>query len=354
MKHPPVLWRLFGGDPVSDLMPDIYHTIRGIRQPTAVDPYTGYRMSDPTGPDSHRPPSVPSSPKERGEIRILCMGDSTTFNGRFEERDTWPGRLERYMNEWVADGSRIVVYNGAVPGYAAQQCKRLLQSRFLELEPDIVLWREEPSIEDCLELPEVLPEGWVRVKRTLLRSRFLFLAVNLRMFAARRSGKDTRDPGWHLFNVPGNTCANGHENRFPQFVDWLHERGVNAVIGVEYLFNVNREFMEVLPVHYRRSETAGSLMGNGSLWEQLGLPYVPGWDAFASESDTDALFSDYCHFTEPGLSLQARLVSDYLRERWPEIIGNRSALAAEGEPPAVPGHGPGREAEDASDRSVGF
>ena len=65
---------------------------------TTFDPYNGYRVADLPDPESRRPPHLPVPPKAPGEVRIVCLGDSTTFGIHLREPETWPARLETDLN----------------------------------------------------------------------------------------------------------------------------------------------------------------------------------------------------------------------------------------------------------------
>jgi lysophospholipase L1-like esterase len=84
-------------------------------------------------------------PKPPGTVRILCLGDSTTF-GTWREGtlglrfDTsYPAELERLLHErgWT----NVEVVNGGVMGYTTAHALRLLLTTLRSLEPDVVTIR---------------------------------------------------------------------------------------------------------------------------------------------------------------------------------------------------------------------
>lgn len=76
-------------------------------------------------------------PKEPGEIRILCLGASTTAQGIDTER-TYPAYLERELNG-AGGPVKFTVWNGAVPGWTMKTSLLHYIARYDVLEPDIII-----------------------------------------------------------------------------------------------------------------------------------------------------------------------------------------------------------------------
>jgi lysophospholipase L1-like esterase len=86
--------------------------------------------------DGLRGPEV--GPKQAGEVRILSLGESTTFAAKMAYDQTYSAVLEQGLN----DGSRethVRVLNAGVPGYTLFQGVQFLLHRSLPFEPDLVL-----------------------------------------------------------------------------------------------------------------------------------------------------------------------------------------------------------------------
>jgi lysophospholipase L1-like esterase len=261
------------------------------------DPYSLYRLRYDDDPDDLRPPKIPAAPGKPGELRIVCLGDSTTYGFRLDYTDTWPTRLEALMNQWVEPGTTVRMFNSGVPAYGPQQCKRLLQSRAIELKPDIILWREEPVFSDLPELP-TLPANWRDTRSPMkfpLRS--VYLAFVLRDLKHYRGNVQQ-----HLMNLPEQKGKGFVNNVMPQFVDWCKKQGIRAVIGVEYLY-------------YDKGPDGGKrLRGNVDKWKLVDMPFVHTFEAFANyPGGTQALFIDEMHLSREGAKLQAQLISQFLR-----------------------------------------
>jgi len=76
------------------------------------------------------------TPKPKGEMRILCLGDSVTFGYMVDQNNPWPRALE---GVYRASGRNVRVINAGVPGYSTFQERDLLRIKGWTLEPDIVI-----------------------------------------------------------------------------------------------------------------------------------------------------------------------------------------------------------------------
>lgn len=76
-------------------------------------------------------------PKPDGGFRILAVGDSVTFGFREAASDAFPQQLERLLASRA--GPPIEVLNLGIAGYNSLQEVRLIESRGLALEPDLIV-----------------------------------------------------------------------------------------------------------------------------------------------------------------------------------------------------------------------
>jgi len=107
------------------------------------------------------------SPK--GSLRIVALGDSTTFGLGVEDEKTWPAVLETLLR---ARGIDVDVVNAGVPGYTSFQGRRFMLKSGLALEPDLVIvtfgfndasfWGSRSDAETASLLE---PRGWERPLR---------------------------------------------------------------------------------------------------------------------------------------------------------------------------------------------
>lgn len=81
----------------------------------------------------------PEPARERtAALRIACLGDSYTFGEGVGDGETWPAQLATALAR-VRPGQAFEVLNCGVNAYDTRQEVRLLETRVLTLEPDLVL-----------------------------------------------------------------------------------------------------------------------------------------------------------------------------------------------------------------------
>jgi len=86
--------------------------------------------------------------KAPGEVRILCLGDSTTYGQGVADEDTLPGLCEREL----AGTGNVHVVNGGVRGYGTREELGMLRELGRRIAPDVVVLLWYPN---DLERPEV-------------------------------------------------------------------------------------------------------------------------------------------------------------------------------------------------------
>jgi len=82
--------------------------------------------------------------KGKGEVRILSLGESSTFGVGVANDETYSAVLERLLNSASAGSETSYrVVNAGVAAYSSFQSLRYLELRAVELEPDVVLFYHE-------------------------------------------------------------------------------------------------------------------------------------------------------------------------------------------------------------------
>jgi lysophospholipase L1-like esterase len=98
---------------------------------------------------------LPEMPKPKGMVRILAIGDSTTFGWGVNDDGTYPAQLAGDLNRAFPD-RQIDIVNGGVGAYDLKHEVRLLRHFAPILQPDIVLvgpyWNDLP-------FEKITPEG---------------------------------------------------------------------------------------------------------------------------------------------------------------------------------------------------
>lgn len=124
----PIIPRVYVSDPV------LWHAMRP--HVRAVYRTPRFKTIIETNADGFR--DVEFHPKPAGAIRILVIGDSFTAGAEVPARDTYPKVLERRLRKRPG-GGRYEVFNLGVRAYGTLQEIRLLETRGLSYQPDVVI-----------------------------------------------------------------------------------------------------------------------------------------------------------------------------------------------------------------------
>jgi lysophospholipase L1-like esterase/ABC-type nitrate/sulfonate/bicarbonate transport system substrate-binding protein len=130
--------------------------------------------------------------KPAGEFRVLVLGDSSNFGHGVEGTETWAAQLQRLV-------PRLVVLNGACPGWTTTEGLAFLRSVGLSYHPDLVIagFNNDPGPEYMADSARI-PGPWVAsLNGMLFQSESYLLAREVTLSLVRRavSGKDERQAG---------------------------------------------------------------------------------------------------------------------------------------------------------------
>ncbi len=114
----------------------------GVEPNLSAEPFLhkelGRRFKVSTNSRSLRYAEIPVGRQPR-TVRILALGDSTTFGWGLEQDQTYPARLEHILQEKHPEVV-IQVLNGGIPGYTSFQGLHHFKKNAAPYEPDIVLF----------------------------------------------------------------------------------------------------------------------------------------------------------------------------------------------------------------------
>jgi lysophospholipase L1-like esterase len=96
--------------------------------------YTGSRPIEMNA-EGYRGPLIPKD-RQRGELRVLGLGDSVTYGTGIGTRDAWPYQLESALHPRDA---RVVAINGGVQGSSLGDIVRAWDEQWLAYRPDVVV-----------------------------------------------------------------------------------------------------------------------------------------------------------------------------------------------------------------------
>ena len=174
-------------------------------------------------------------PKPASEIRVLSLGESTTFGSGVSASETYTAS---FAHHWSAlRGSTVRAFNGGVPAYSSFQSLRLLETRGLALDPDIVLFYHElndylpSSLRDATnteigvlqtdpQLARARDSFWMRLsdRSALVRSlRMLVARRRVEAFDSERVHNPLQDIGLPDIGLPPRMVRDG--TRTPAQVD---------------------------------------------------------------------------------------------------------------------------------------
>ncbi|UCD85350.1 MAG: hypothetical protein JSU92_03920 [Deltaproteobacteria bacterium] len=235
--------------------------------------------------------------KREDNIRVICMGCSVTFG----EVNSYPQKLQELLNSSEFD-RKIEVINAGIPGYSSFQGLRLLKTRLLDLEPDLITvlygWNDHwltRGYSDMEQRP--LGEDIVEIKNFLDRFRFYQLLnsiqnsikIELNFRYQRPSGEsDTKyrvDLGDYRENLK-EIISLSRENGVKIFLLTSPSGAVKGKIP-KYLTEMRfvNDPEELIPLHQSYNQVVRELAGDE------GVPLIDLTNIF-EEKDKGRFFDD--------------------------------------------------------------
>jgi hypothetical protein len=261
--------------------------------------------------------------KTSDEIRILCVGDSSTFGAGVSYWDAYPAQLERLLSEHFK-GKKIRVYNAGVPGGASRQVKRIFQLYLTQHENDIVIWRKGAALTDTFDIPVLGERFRIALWRLLYELRiFRVLCVIIDNTQGPKSswGGHFADRVYDIiFGDKDHSMAQGHfVSDFDMVAEIARGYDTDYILAVDYVMRnfVNKEQIEIT-TDYGAYEAKGI---------SPVLYTAPAFQQLLEQSSVDHIFIDECHLTEAGNQLLAQQVYEFIvNEGWIESIIQKRAL----------------------------
>ncbi len=308
-------------------------------------PTPGYTTAD--GLNRHnalgyRGPEI-DIPKPDGRIRIVAVGDSTTYgHGTPDWRNSYPRQIEALLRN--GPGYRdIEVINAGVGGYTSWEALINLQFRLLELRPDLILFYHGTNDYHSRLVPPRLyrSDNIARRKswdhRKLNGWLFRFPSKLVKLVALKAE----------ILQYPHIETLVGAEVK-PVFLgtpNWLPDEGLSAIEVIErnppvYFERNVRNFVAIarvngirivflsfahrnrMPEKWRNAYTASphhirALAEHNAILRKIAIETGQFFfDLEAKIPDDSAYWADDgIHFTSRGNALRARLIAGFLRDR---------------------------------------
>jgi lysophospholipase L1-like esterase len=274
--------------------------------------------------------------KEKDALRILCIGDSSTFGYLVKQSDTYEQRLEKFLSD-LKPSKRIEVINAGVIGYASYQGRKLFEKSLRNLNPDILIFsyglndsrmnilpdskmKLEPIF--LLEARRLLPKltifNLIRDGLHNLRRRFMSRDINSR---ARKT--IALYPRVSLTEYKENLeriSAICKEDRISlillpisvpmPYYEVMKEVAIDQEIGFI-------DIEEAFELYYKKISENDADVSCGLILENpedLDLSELYGSEDMARRRKCNYLFMDYCHPTPCGHMIIADKIFDFLEE----------------------------------------
>ncbi|MFH1208144.1 MAG: hypothetical protein V1673_01120 [Candidatus Omnitrophota bacterium] len=251
--------------------------------------------------------------KEEGEIRIICIGDSTTYGFAINYDDSWVYLLGKMLAEKYPE-KKIRVLNAGLPGAISKQVKRFFQFHIVAYQSDILIWREnDAAATDTYFVSNTFTDS-VR----LFLWHCLYESRVFRVVCVLLDHAEPRRP-----NRPANSLFNFLTGRFPKHPQRLsegfdsdfsivekiaREHGVRHVLQVEYLY-------------YNKGVISGGFKFRKPNDRKDIVYLLSAFEKYHKENPAKTLFVDPIHLTEIGEAITAEEVFEFLvRKKWIETF----------------------------------
>ena len=286
----------------------------------APHPYCTY-VANPEHPN-HSPQGFRGSTEfdtSGRNLRIVCLGGSSTYGTRVAESHSFPSQLQMAMNETSEEGVEVV--NAGVAGYSTFNIIPLLSYRITELQPEICvfyvgfndMWNalhfaglnaDNSHAQKAWEAPD-------------MKSQFWRYSVLVDKIADRLGYPSPRSPHvhtvcWHPMS--GDPESNWRENNAPWF-----ERNLVTLVSICRGHNIRPV------VCLQATDFKGHPRGHDQIWEQAMQRARTVIRTVASELDVDVIdldtpmsdhpeyFADCLHMNEEGNRVRGQIVAKYLQ-----------------------------------------
>ncbi|MFA5176838.1 MAG: SGNH/GDSL hydrolase family protein [Candidatus Omnitrophota bacterium] len=246
--------------------------------------------------------------KVRGEIRVMCIGDSTTFGFTVDYCKSWPYLLEKLLKNKYTD-VKISVLNAGIPGASSRQVKRVFQFHLIEYKPDIVLWRGGTALTDNYDFNPA------NIGKNNLRLLLWRIIYESRIFRVVCILLDKKSKGANVVNAAYDHILgrlrleekiNGDVNS-----DFSLVKKIASDHGIKYVFQI--EYLSYSEKNGIRSESVGL---SGGLDDAAIIHTLGAFKEKAKGINYKQLFVDSVHLTEAGEAITAEeIYKFFLKEK---------------------------------------
>ncbi len=254
-------------------------------------------------------------PKQENEFRILSLGESSTFGARVDDDQTYSAQLENLLNA-SHDQKSYKVINGGVSGYTSFQSLKYLETRGLNLHPDLLLFYHEqndflPTVYSDREIYESRSHGWHRV---LADYSAVYRVISNALARRRIETSRTHDKSPDLAQETDSSDR-------PQLEQGIQRNSNRSRVSIaERLDNLARlveicraNDVDLVVIHPAYAESKPHSCELTEFCEANGVAMYEAYDALHPEGvGAREYFADECHPNEQGHMLLATGLHEFL------------------------------------------
>lgn len=290
-------------------------------------PYSKIGNAQQVNSEGYRNGTTEFGKKEKGKIRILAIGGSTTYGWLIKDyQDTWPSQLEKILNEKFDD--RVEVINAGLPGGLSTESLIgfILKDKFLE--PDIVIFHNGGNDSAPLFYKEYYPdyryhravvgadklrpgERKLVKKSNFIRLLYAFWMSKADLSSIRPDPVEKVEPKEALENVRNNTPI-GFERNMSTLIEQTLSIGATPIIFPFHL--AKAKVFELIPEDARYAQklyqaSAEALDKNKAVLKSLSTRYLVPYFEMDQDKIPLEYFFDHCHMKPEGDRIKAEFIA---------------------------------------------
>lgn len=245
-----------------------------------------------------------SKKKAPDEIRIICLGDSTTYGDGVSYESAYPYLLEKLLKEKYPH-KNINVLNAGLPGMRTRILKRFFQFHLVKYNPDIVIWRDRFNLTDQYHVNIIKSQIKFFIWKCLYNSKLfrIICILNDRRLRSKPYYSNTANMVYDFLmkkKVPeSNTEKFNSDFQIVQKI--AKENGIKHVIGVDYV-----------------ALEGSDIISNRSSYVEKGIESIvftfPEFKKKMRDENIEKedIFIDNCHLTKRGNYIIAKDICEYI------------------------------------------
>ena len=275
-----------------------------------------------------------------GKTRIFCLGESSTMSLESPDKETWPARLQHYLN--LKAPGKFEVINAGFEGYVSSNYLNLIRRELVQYKPDIFIFYA--GFNDAT-LKKGFGNSWIdKIIGPIHRALYFRWSMLYTMIIEKTAMIASKSPNpMNLFN------KDSAKDRFLQNIESIiaicKENGIRPIF-VRQMINTNNKalffsddftFEEIEKLqkksqdysYYREYAGFATIFEYNNFMKALkeicskyGIPFIDvRKEYYENVANKKKLFIDFVHLTPQGNDILARLImqntADLIKKRLP-------------------------------------